>query len=155
MTSESSQELVITRIFDAPRELVYQAFTDPDQLAQWFGPVGFSVPRETVEIDARPGGVQRFVMVSDSDPAMTSPVDARFTEVIKNELLVGVESVGQDGSGDAGGTGSMRMRIEFHDEEGGRTRLELRQSPLPVEVMDMAREGWLSSFTKLDKALAA
>jgi Activator of Hsp90 ATPase homolog 1-like protein len=68
---------------------------------------------------------------------------------------VGVESVGQDGSGDAGGAGSMRMRIEFHDEEGGRTRLELRQGLLPVEVIDMAREGWLSSFTKLDKALAA
>jgi uncharacterized protein YndB with AHSA1/START domain len=155
MTTEGSQELVITRIFDAPRELVYQAFTDPDQLAQWFGPVGFSVPRETVEIDARPGGVQRFVMVSDSDPAMTSPVDARFTEVIKDELLVGVESVSQDGSDDAGGTGSMRMRIEFHDEEGGRTRLVLRQGPLPVEVMDMARVGWLSSFTKLDKVLVA
>jgi uncharacterized protein YndB with AHSA1/START domain len=154
MTTEDSQELVITRIFDAPRELVYQAFTDPDQLAQWFGPVGFSVPRETVEIDARPGGVQRFVMVSDSDPAMTSPVDARFTEVIKNELLVGIESVSPDGSGDADGTGSMRMRLEFHDEEGGRTRLVLRQGPLPVEVMDMAREGWLSSFTKLDQALA-
>lgn len=158
MTTEASQELVITRIFDAPRELVYQAFTDPDQLAQWFGPVGFSVPRETVEIDARPGGVQRFVMVSDSDPAMTSPVDARFTEVIKNELLVGVEGGspdGSDGSGDASGADSMRIRLEFHDEDGGRTRLVLRQSPLPVEVMDMAREGWLSSFTKLDKELAA
>jgi uncharacterized protein YndB with AHSA1/START domain len=35
-----SQHIEITRIFDAPRELVYRAFTDPDQLAQWFGPVG-------------------------------------------------------------------------------------------------------------------
>jgi uncharacterized protein YndB with AHSA1/START domain len=152
MTSQASQELVITRIFDAPRELVYQAFTDPDQLSQWFGPVGFSVPRDTVEIDARPGGVQRFVMVSDNDPTMTSPVDARFTEVIKNELLVGAEGGSPDGSGD---TSSMTIRLEFHDEEGGRTRLVLRQGPFPGEVADMAREGWLSSFTKLDKLLTA
>ena len=52
----TSNELVITRIFDAPRELVYRAFIDPDQLAQWFGPVGWSVPRDTVDIDARVGG---------------------------------------------------------------------------------------------------
>ncbi len=49
----ASQELIISRVFDAPRELVYRAFTDPDQLAQWFGPVGYSVPRDTVDIDAR------------------------------------------------------------------------------------------------------
>ena len=36
-------ELVIIRVFDAPRELVYRAFTDPDQISQWFGPVGWSV----------------------------------------------------------------------------------------------------------------
>jgi uncharacterized protein YndB with AHSA1/START domain len=152
MTAEASQELVISRVFDAPRELVYRAFTDPDQLAQWFGPVGFSVPRESVEIDARPGGVERFVMVNDADPAMTSPVDSKFTEVIENELLVGIENAGPDGPGP---TGLMTLRLEFHDEDGGRTRIVLRQGPFPGEVANMAREGWGSSFTKLDKLLAA
>jgi uncharacterized protein YndB with AHSA1/START domain len=85
MTEQAAgNELVITRVFDAPRELVYRAFVDPDQIAQWFGPVGFSVPRDTVEVDARSGGYQRFVMVSDADPAMNSPVNARLTEVIEN-----------------------------------------------------------------------
>jgi uncharacterized protein YndB with AHSA1/START domain len=148
MTSPAGQELVITRTFDAPRALVYRAFTDPDQLAAWFGPAGFSVPRETVEIDARPGGVERFTMVSDTDPAMASPVNARFTEVIENELLVGVEA----GPGPAA---SMTLRIEFHEEPGDRTRLVIRQGPFPGEIADMAREGWLSSFPKLDKLLAA
>ncbi len=87
----ANKELVITRVFDAPPELVYRAFIDPYQLAQRFGPVGFSVPRETVEIDARVGGHQRFVMVSDEDPEVTSPVTARFTEIIENQLLGGVE----------------------------------------------------------------
>jgi uncharacterized protein YndB with AHSA1/START domain len=50
-----SQHIEITRIFDAPRSLVYRAFTDPDEFAQWFGPVDCSVPRDSVEIDARTG----------------------------------------------------------------------------------------------------
>jgi uncharacterized protein YndB with AHSA1/START domain len=148
----SSNELVITRIFDAPRELVYRAFTDPDQLVQWFGPVGFSVPRDTVDIDARVGGHQRFVMVSDENPSLTSPVDAQFTEVIENELLVGTQEV--TGIPGTQGVVTMSLRLEFHDE-GGKTRLLLRQGPFTQEMEDMTREGWLSSFTKLDTLLAA
>jgi uncharacterized protein YndB with AHSA1/START domain len=151
MTDAPSKELVLTRTFDAPRELVYRAFVDPDQLAQWFGPVGWSVPRDTVEIDARPGGRERFVMVNDSDPEQRSPVDAVFEEVVENELLVGSEEwqgvPGQD-------TTRMRMRLEFHDEDG-KTRIVLRQGPYTPEIEEMARQGWESSFTKLDALLAA
>ncbi|WP_283136359.1 SRPBCC family protein [Rhizohabitans arisaemae] len=147
----ATHELVITRIFDAPREMVYRAFTDPDQLARWFGPVGFSVPRETVDIDARTGGHQRFTMVSEFDPTMSSPIDATFTEVVENELLVGTEKV--EGIPGFEGVSHTRMRIEFHDE-GGKTRLVLRQSPYSGDMVDMARQGWLSSFTKLDTLLA-
>jgi uncharacterized protein YndB with AHSA1/START domain len=147
----TENELVITRIFDAPRALVYGAFVDPDQLAQWFGPVGWSVPRDTIDIDAKVGGHQRFTMVNDENPSMISPVDAVFTEVIENELLVGEEVStlipGFEGQ-------RMRVRIEFHDEEGGRTRLVLRQGPYTPEWESGAREGWNSSFTKLDKLLS-
>jgi uncharacterized protein YndB with AHSA1/START domain len=145
-------DLVITRIFDAPRELVYRAFVDPDQVAAWFGPVGWSVPRDTVDIDPRPGGKQVFTMVNDSDPSMSSPVDAVFVEVVENELLVGEEDVSHIPDF---GADKLRMRIEFHDEEGGRTRLVLTQSPFPAEMETGAREGWGSSFTKLDKLLTA
>lgn len=148
----ANKELVITRVFDAPPELVYKAFIDPDQLAQWFGPVGFSVPRETVEIDARVGGHQRFVMVSDEDPEVTSPVTARFIEIIENQLLVGVED-SPGGPGDQTLPNALTVRIEFHDE-GGKTRLVLRQDPFTEEMEGMARVGWESSFTKLDDLLA-
>jgi uncharacterized protein YndB with AHSA1/START domain len=141
-----NNELVITRVFDAPRALVYRAFVDPDQLSQWFGPVGFSVPRETVDIDPRVGGHQRFVMVNDADPSQSSPVNATFEEVIENELLVGSEQL-------PGTDERMRLRVEFHDE-GGKTRLVVRQSPYTEEVLDQARAGWESSFTKLDTLLA-
>ena len=58
-----SGEISVSRVFDAPRELVYRAFVDPDQLCQWSGPAGFSVPCETVQGDVRAGGFQRFVLV--------------------------------------------------------------------------------------------
>jgi uncharacterized protein YndB with AHSA1/START domain len=145
-------DLVITRIFDAPRPLVYRAFTDPDQLAAWFGPVGWSVPRDSVSIEAKPGGHQRFTMVNDSDPAQSSPVDATFTEVVENELLVGEEDVSRIDfiPGDV-----MRMRVEFYDEPGDKTRIVLTQGPYAPEIESDAREGWGSSFTKLDALLAA
>jgi uncharacterized protein YndB with AHSA1/START domain len=150
--STAANELVITRVFDAPPELVYRAFTDPDQLAAWFGPIGWSVPRDSVDIDARTGGHQRFTMVNDADTSMTSPVNATFEQVVENELLVGSEDV----SGIPGFAGVARfsMRIEFHDE-GGKTRLVLRQGPYSAEMAADAREGWGSSFTKLDTLLAA
>src|SRR6185437_7880791 len=53
MNGTTRQDLVITREFDAPRELVYRAFVDPDQLAAWFGPVGYSVPRDSVSVEAK------------------------------------------------------------------------------------------------------
>jgi uncharacterized protein YndB with AHSA1/START domain len=145
-------ELVITRVFDAPRELVYRAFTDPDQVAAWFGPVGYSVPRDTVDMDVRVGGHQRFTMVNDSDPSWRSPVDATYVEVIENELLVGEER--WEGAPELQDGGVMQMRLEFHDEGDGRTRVVLRQGPYTTRLEGMARMGWESSFTKLDALLA-
>jgi uncharacterized protein YndB with AHSA1/START domain len=153
VTAQPSYELAISRVFDAPRELVYQAFVDPDQLAQWFGPVGFVVPRDTVAVDARVGGYQRFVMISADDDSVRSPVDATFTEVVENELLVGQQRV-QGIPGFEGMTATMTLRVEFHDEPGGKTRLELRQGPFTEQLRAGSRDGWMSSFTKLDDLLA-
>jgi len=145
-------ELVITRVFDAPRELVYRAFVDPDQLSQWFGPVGWSVPRDTVDMDLRPGGHQRYTMVNDEDASQMSPINATIEEIVENELLVGYEEVkGFPGLPDGA---RLYMRLEFHDE-GGKTRLVIKQGPFTQELADMTREGWGSSFTKLDTLLAA
>jgi uncharacterized protein YndB with AHSA1/START domain len=152
VTAQTSYELTISRVFDAPRELVYQAFVDPDQLAQWFGPVGFVVPRDTVAVDARVGGYQRFVMVSADDDSVRSPVDATFTEVVENELIVGEQRA--EGIPGVDGVATMTLRLEFHDEPGGKTRLELRQGPFTEQLRDNSQDGWMSSFTKLDDLLA-
>jgi len=147
MTKTTTHEITISRIFDAPRELVYRAFVDPDQLCQWFGPDGFSVPFESVQIDARPGGFQRFLLVSDSDPAVRSRVDATFTEVVENELLDSHQEI--EG---APGTG-VRLRLEFHQESPDKTRLDLRQGPFTEERGEATKAGWESSFVGLDSLL--
>jgi len=151
MTHEATHEITLTRIFDAPPELVYRAFVDPDQLGQWFGPVGFSVPYESVHIDARPGGYQRLVMVSDDDPSERSTINATFSEVVENELLAGHQEV----EGIPGTTGSVRLhfRLEFHAEPDGKTRLELRQGPFAEPLGNDSKTGWESSFTRLDSLL--
>ena len=144
-------EISVSRVFDAPRELVYRAFVDPDQLCQWFGPTGFSVPCETVQSDARTGGFQRFMLVSDADPTRRTPVDVVLNEVVEDELLVAHADIGA--IADAGRTARIRLRLEFLDQSSGRTRLELRQDPSRHEICDDPEAVWESSFTRLGSLL--
>jgi uncharacterized protein YndB with AHSA1/START domain len=148
--STATRELVITRTFNAPGARLFRAFTDPDQLAQWFGPVGFSVSRASVESDPRAGGKQRFVIVSDNDPRLKWAVSATFTDILENELLVvsqeWEERPGRESAG-------LYLRLHF-DDQAGQTRLDLRQDRDSEGLAGMAREGWSSSFTKLDAFLA-
>lgn len=143
-------DLEISREFAAPPARIYAAFVDPDLLAAWFGPVGFSVPRDSVAIDARVGGHQRFAMVGDADPSQRSEVNATFTEVVPDELLVGEETV--VGAAPDGSDMTMRLRLTFTPTDSG-TRLDLVQGPYPQEWIAPAGGGWESSFTKLDALL--
>ncbi|MFD1213291.1 SRPBCC domain-containing protein [Arthrobacter sp. GCM10027362] len=152
MTETSAQDttLVLTRTFDAPRELVFKAFIDPDQLTQWFGPVGVSTPRELIEVDPRVGGVWRLTMVMDEDGAR-SPIDAVITRFVEPELLeahISAEAMDRDNT-----HLDVSMLLTFEDD-GGRTRLTLRQGPFPSrDFTDQTHEGWESSFTRLDRLL--
>jgi uncharacterized protein YndB with AHSA1/START domain len=146
-------ELHIERVIDAPRELVWRAFTDPDEIAKWFGPVGYSVPRESVEVDLRVGGHQKMTMVPD-DPSYPpgGPSDGVFDEIVENELLV-MHEVLEGEMAELFGTDRLDIRIELHDEND-KTRLVIRQGPYRDDFVGNAREGWMSSFTKLDTLLA-
>ena len=77
-------ELVLTRIFDAPRELVFRAWTDPKLLAQWWGPKGFTNP--VCEAHPRPGGAIRIVMRGPD--GLDYPMVGVFQEIVVPERLV-------------------------------------------------------------------
>jgi uncharacterized protein YndB with AHSA1/START domain len=144
-------EITMSRRFDAQPELVYRAFVDPDQLCEWYGPDGFYVPCETVQIDARAGGFQRFVLANVKDPQSRYQVEVTLSEVVENELLAGHQDVERIGG--AGPASSSRLRLEFCEEANGRTRLELRQGPFTEEVGQDAVARWESSFRNLDSLL--
>jgi uncharacterized protein YndB with AHSA1/START domain len=91
--------------------------------------VGFPVHRDTVELDARVGGRQRFAMVSDDDPATRTGFDGRFDEVVKNELFS--SSGAWDGIPGQAEAWPSNLRVEFHDQDG-KTRLVVREGPHPA-----------------------
>lgn len=82
--SIANRELVLTRIFDAPPERVFRAWTEPDLLKQWFAPLPWTTPR--VEIDVRPGGANTIVMRSPEGDEY--PNRGVYLEVVRNERLV-------------------------------------------------------------------
>src|SRR5271165_2323329 len=83
-TQSAERELVITRIFDAPRELVFRMWTDPRHVAQWWGPDGFTNP--VCEMDVRPGGALHIVMRGPDGTQY--PMRGEFREIIEPERLV-------------------------------------------------------------------
>jgi uncharacterized protein YndB with AHSA1/START domain len=151
MNDMNKHEITVSRGFDAPRELVYRAFVDPDQLCEWYGPDGFYVPCETVQIDARAGGFQRFVMANVEDPQARYQVEVTLSEVVENELLAGHQEVERIGG--AGPASSSRLRLEFLEETNGGTRLHLCQGPFTEETGQDVIARWESSFRSLDSLL--
>jgi uncharacterized protein YndB with AHSA1/START domain len=80
----SDREIVTTRVFDAPRELAFKAFSDPDHLVHWWGPKGFT--NTFHEFDMRPGGIWRFVM--HGLDGVNYKNESVFVEVVKPERIV-------------------------------------------------------------------
>jgi uncharacterized protein YndB with AHSA1/START domain len=137
------QEITITRVFDAPRELVFRAWTDPDQVAKWFGPAGFGTPRESVEIDLREGGRFNLRMV-DGRSGAEYRIPYEIVEFVEPDLLV----LECEPMPEAGVPYATRTRIELVEEDG-KTRMTLTDGPYTEEGGRGAGAGWESSFDKL------
>lgn len=147
-TQPDYRELVITRVFDAPRELVFRAWTDAEQFARWWGKTGMTVTSATR--DARPGGGHRTCIRSaEGRDHWASGV---FREVVEPERLV--FTFAWDGK-DGMPANEMLVTVTFA-AEGDRTRLVFRQTPfLTRESRDGHRRGWDESFARLAAVLAA
>jgi uncharacterized protein YndB with AHSA1/START domain len=139
------QQVLITRVFDAPRELVFRAWTDPDHVAQWFGPERFDTPRETVEIDLRVGGRYELTMIQ-RDSGARFPVRYEIVELDAPRLLVltspPMPEIGQHQP--------TITRVELHDH-GDKTRMTLSDGPYTQSAH--AEAGWNAAFAKLDALL--
>jgi len=83
-SAPAEREFVFTRVFDAPRELVFKAWTDPKHVAQWWGPHGFTNP--VCELDVRPGGGIRIQMRGPDGTVY--PMTGVFDEIVEPERLV-------------------------------------------------------------------
>ncbi|HXJ00555.1 MAG TPA: SRPBCC family protein [Micropepsaceae bacterium] len=112
--STADREIVATRIFDAPRELVWKAWTDPKHVALWWGPNGF---KNTIsEMDVRPGGVWRFIMHGPDGTDYANRV--AFLEVVRPHRLVYIH-------GDERDPDQFRVTVIF-EEQDGKTKLTMR-----------------------------
>ena len=111
----ADREIIITRLINAPRELVFEAWTDPRHIDKWFGPQGYIT--KTSSMDLRPGGMWRFVM---SGPQGTFPSRVVFQEIVKPALLVYMHGSDIDNDPDA-----FHVTVTFEDL-GDKTHLTMR-----------------------------
>jgi uncharacterized protein YndB with AHSA1/START domain len=146
-TDSAQRELVVTRVFDAPRRLVFRAWTDPAQAARWWGPRGFTTI--SCEMDVRPGGAWRRCMRA---PAGTTHCGRGvYREIVEPERLV-FTYAWEDAAGHPGD--ETLVTVAFA-EQGSKTKLTLRQSGFAtVEARDSHREGWSSCLERFAGYLA-
>jgi uncharacterized protein YndB with AHSA1/START domain len=143
--------VVITRVFDAPRALVWQAWTDPKMMGQWFGPRGFtaSVP----ELDVRVGGALRIVM--HGPDGNDYPMKGVFTQVAPPERLV-FSNIAIDNDGKHLLEGETVVTLS---EQGGKTTLTVKSHmvglvPIAPQMLAGMEAGWTQSIDKLQELVS-
>ena len=148
MTEATAQQITITRVYDAPRELVWKAWTEPERIAQWWGKRGWSTPVSSVTLDVRPGGAFRLNSISDADGSEL-PLDAVYREVVEPERL----SFGPPPHG--GGDERAGATVTFTDLGDGRTEMTFQSTIHASDALRARAEGGLASaFERLAEHLA-
>lgn len=155
----AAQGLVIERIFNAPRELVWKAWTDPEMLKKWWGPKEFSCP--FASIDLRVGGKFLHCMQSPDGPEIWAKgiwSTGEFREIVEPEKLVMTDSFADEQGnvvpsthyGMEGVPLEMLLTVTLEALDGNRTRMILVHEGLPQgEHTDGANVGWNESLDKL------
>jgi uncharacterized protein YndB with AHSA1/START domain len=164
-TDTKSADFVLSRVLDAPRDLVWKAFTEPDRMKQWWGPKGFSVIHW--DMDLRPGGSYHYGMTSPTGQPMWGKF--RYREVVPPQRMVLINSF----SDEAGGITrhpmaptwplEMLSTFTFDEEPGGKTRVTIRWQAYNATAEEQAtfdaghdsmRGGWGGTFDQLATYLA-
>jgi len=152
-TRSCEDEIVITRLFDAPRELAWRAWTEPEFVMQWWGPKGYTSP--SCKIDLRVGGSNLRCMRSPEGKDFWST--GVYREIKKPGRIVCTDSFA-DEKGNIVPASYYGMSTDFPLEmlvtvtfeiQAGRTELTLRHAGIPAgEIRDMTRAGWIESLDK-------
>lgn len=164
----SDEGIIIERIFDAPRELVWKAWTDPEMIKKWWGPEGFTAP--SIKVDLKVGGKYVFAMHgpagSEWDKDMYS--SGIFKEIVPNEKIVSTDYFSDENGNkvspseygqDPNSPSEMEVVITFEDVEDGKTKLTITYPKPESEEQFQAmlksgmEEGWNSSLDKLANSL--
>ncbi len=140
--------ITMTRVFDAPRELVFRAWTEPERFAYWFGGAGTEVPTSSVAMDVRPGGLWKATMLIDGGQQIDW--HGEFREVDAPARLVFTIS-------DQPGDEFELLTVELKDLGGGRTEMSFSQTGghMDASGYEGAKNGWTGFFEALTQHLAA
>jgi uncharacterized protein YndB with AHSA1/START domain len=161
-TTTEERVLVIERVFNAPRELVWKAWTDPEMMKRWWGPRTFTAP--AVEVDFRVGGKSLAAMQSPEfnggRPIWSTGI---YKEIVPFEKIVTTDCFADESGNVVPATHygmpddipmEMLITVTFEDLDG-KTKLTLRHEGLPAgEMSEGAGTGWNESFDKLAEALS-
>ena len=141
MTQEADREIVIERMFDAPRDLVWKMWTDPEHVAQWWGPGGMKTRVD--ELDLRPGGKWRYVMLGPDGSEY--PQNGTFSEIVPPEMIAMSASFEYGG----GASHEVLMKYQF-DDLGDKTKLTMHSTYLTdFGPREGVIAGWNSNFDSL------
>ena len=139
----NTTEVVITRVFNAPRELIFKCVTDPEHLTKFWGPVGMRTPLDKITVDLRPGGVFETVMVNEAT-GEEYPSRGVYTEIDPPETLAWTEP-------DVG----MTTTTTLTDLGDGRTEMRIHQTNVPEQfATPEAQAGFNSSLDRFETYLA-
>ncbi|ELY97606.1 activator of Hsp90 ATPase 1 family protein [Natrialba chahannaoensis JCM 10990] len=149
----SDYDTTIHRTFDAPRDRVFAAWTEPDQLEQWWGPTGFTVPN--CEVDLRPGGTFRIDM--EAPDGTVYPDEGVYRAIDEPSRLEYTSMAFHDEDGEP--QLEVDTVVTFEERGGDETELVVeasvvRATPEIAEHIDGMAEGYDQSFEKLDALLA-
>lgn len=145
-------EIIITRIFDAPRILVFKAWTDPKHLREWWGPHGFTNPR--VEVDLRPGGAWHIDM--QSPDGKIYPNKGKYLEIVKNERIVYSDEVDPTDAVWGGNPPPSATNTVIFEDYQGKTRVtSISRLASAAERDRMIKLGALEGFGQMLERLEA
>jgi uncharacterized protein YndB with AHSA1/START domain len=164
-TTTTSPDFILTRVFDAPRSLVWAAFTEPERIKQWWGPKGFTVIAS--KMDFRPGGIYHYGLKAQNDAAMWGKLVYR--EIDAPKRMIFITSFSDEAAGITRHPMAANWPLEtlstlmFDEEPGGKTKLTLRWSPHNASdeerkmfdaSHDNMRQGWGGTMDQLAAYLA-